>query len=325
VRRHRHRVIEHGLGALELAGRLVGLGQPVVGVDEFLVAVDQLLEDGLGLGVALAHEQGLGQAQARPRDRLRIVQLLVDRLGLGRFAQEHVQLGAQAHEVDAVARIVLGALDAAGDRFALVARFHQLVHRHEHIALFQRARDTLEQAVGREWLEDVVGRGQFGGRDHLAVIAFGRDHEEHGRERNEVVVAQVFEQLLAILAAVEVVFAQNQVERLQAKVLDGVVGAAGVVDLGQAAQVEHIMNTGPHAGMGLNNQGREPVEFIHLIIPVLPVVELTLLHTTLACNYLNSILRQEIKSLHSSPLLLLQRALLLVRRRRRRFVLDDIE
>ena len=43
-------------------------------------------------------------------------------------------------------------------------------------------------------------------------------------------VAQVFQQLLAVLAAFEVVLAQHHVEGLQAEVLDRVVGTAGVVD-----------------------------------------------------------------------------------------------
>ena len=81
----------------------------------------------------------LASPSLRPGDRLGLDQLLVDRLGLGRLAQEHVQLGAQAQEIDRVARVRAGAVDAGVDRLALVALFHQLVDRHERVALVQRA------------------------------------------------------------------------------------------------------------------------------------------------------------------------------------------
>jgi hypothetical protein len=207
----------------------------------------------------LAQEQGLGQAQARPGDRLGLDQGPVDRFGLLRLAQEHVQLGAQAHEVDRVARMLFLTFEAGIDGLALVARLHQLVHRHEHVALVQRARDALEQAVGRERLQDVVGGRELGGADHLAIVAFGRDHEEHGRQRHQLVVAHVLEQLLAVLAAFQRVFAQDQVVLLQPKVLDRLVGTARVVDLAQAAHCQHVMDRRPHPGMRLDDQGVQPI------------------------------------------------------------------
>jgi hypothetical protein len=66
---------QHRLRLVQRAHRLVGARQPVVGVDEVLVGVDQLLEQLLGLVETLAQEQGLGQAQARPGDRLGVDQL----------------------------------------------------------------------------------------------------------------------------------------------------------------------------------------------------------------------------------------------------------
>ena len=78
-------------------------------------------------------------------------------------------------------------------------------------------------------------------------------------------VAQVFEQLLAVLAPFEVVFAQDQVERFQAEVLDRVAGASGVVDFLQSTQREHIGDGGAHAGVRLDDQCGESVKFIHFL------------------------------------------------------------
>ena len=259
VRRHRHRLGQHRLRFVELADGGVGLGQPVVGIDEFLVAVDQILEHALGLGKPFAHEQRLGQPQPGPGDRLGLDQLLVDRLGFGRFAEEHVQLGAQAQKIDGVTGIGLHPFDTGGDRLALVTGFHQLIDRHEGVAALQRAGDPLEQAVGGERLEDVIGGRQFGRADHLAVSALGGHHEEHGRQADQLVVAQVLEQLLAVLPAFEVVFAQHQVEAFQGQVAYRVVGVAGMVDLGQSAQGQHAVDARAHAGMRLDNQRGESV------------------------------------------------------------------
>jgi len=187
----------------------------------------------------------------------------IDRLGQLGLPQEHVQLGAQAQEVDGVARVQALALDAGGECLHLVAGLHQRVHGQEGIALVERTPDALEQAVGGERLEDIVGRGELGRADHLAVVAFCCDHEEHRGQAHQLVVAQVFQQLLAILAAFEIVLAQDEVELAQTEVLDRLVGRAGVLDPGQAAQREHAVDAGAHSCMGLDDQGRQAFQFVH--------------------------------------------------------------
>jgi hypothetical protein len=237
----------------------MGARQPVVGVDEIVVGLDQLGQQLARFLILFAQVEGLGQAQPRPGDCLALRQLPVDRFGQARFAEEQVQFRAQAQEIDRVARVRGLALDAGFDRLVLGARFHQAVDGQEYVALVERARDAFEQAVGGEGFQDVVGRRQLGGADHLAVVALGGDHEKHRGQRNQLVVAQVLEQLLAILAAFEVVFAQHQVETLDAQLLDGLVGAAGVVDAGQAAHRQHAVDVRAHARMGLDEQGTEAV------------------------------------------------------------------
>ena len=263
MRRHADGIKQHRLRLVQCADRFVGARQPVIGIDEVFIRVDQVFQDVPGFLVAFAQEQGLGQSQPGPGDRLGLDQPAVERLGLLRLAQEHVQLGAQAHEVDQVARVLRFARQAGVDRFALAARLHQAVHRHEHIAFIQGARDTLQQAVGGKGFQDVVGGPEFGGADDLAVVALGGDHEEHGRQRHQLVVADVFQQLLAVLAAFERVFAQDQVVGLGAEVLDRLVGTARMVDLAQAAQGEHVVDGRTHSGMRLDDQRAEAVKFIH--------------------------------------------------------------
>ena len=272
VRRHRHGLRQHGLGRVERTDRLVRARQPVVGVDEILVGVDELFQHVARFVVALAQEQRLGQAQARPGDGLRLDQLAVDRLRFRRLAEEHVQLGAQAQEVDDVARMAGLAGDAGVDRLALVARFHQFVHGQQRIAPFQAARDAFEQAVGRERFQDVVGGAQLGGADDLAVVAFGRNHEEHRRQRHQFVVAHVLEQLLAVLSALQRVLAQDQVVVFEVEMLDGLVRPADVVDLAQAAQVQHVVDRRAHARMRFDDQCAQAFKFVHIPGSVVPAL-----------------------------------------------------
>jgi hypothetical protein len=112
----------------------------------------------------------------------------------------------------------------------------QLVHRQELGAPFERAADALRQHVHREGLEDVVGRQQFGRADHLAVHAFRGQHDKNGPRADDLMVAQVFQQLLAVLAGAvgagaEVVLAQDHVVGAGGQGADGRGGADRVIDL----------------------------------------------------------------------------------------------
>lgn len=76
---------------------------------------------------------------------------------------------------------------------------------------FSSARDPVEQHVGGEGLQDVVGGREFGGANDFFVCGFGGDDDEHRPQGNELVVAQIFQQLLPILPLPELVFAQDEV------------------------------------------------------------------------------------------------------------------
>ncbi len=72
-------------------------------------------------------------------------------------------------------------------------------------------------------------------------------------------VAQVFQQLLAILAVratTKIVFAQDDVERFLHQQADGRAGIDGIFHLGDGRLVQHIVQIAPHAGVRVDDQDR---------------------------------------------------------------------
>jgi hypothetical protein len=115
--------------------------------------------------------------------------------------------------------------------------------------LSRAALDAVVQGVGGEGLEDVVVGGQLGSADDALVLALAGDHDEQRRQRDDGVVAQVFEQVLAVLAVADVVFAEDQVVAGVAQLAHRHAGRDGELDFGDAAHVEHVAELRPHAGL----------------------------------------------------------------------------
>jgi hypothetical protein len=134
--------------------------------------------------------------------------------------------------------------------------------------LAQARIDAGADQLHREWLEDVVGRRELGGADDLVAVGLGREHDEDRRWRDQAVVAQVFEQLLAILAfagaAGQVVFAQEDVVGALLQLADGRVGIDRVLDPGDAHRRQHILQAGAHAGIGIDHQHCQVRVLLHV-------------------------------------------------------------
>jgi hypothetical protein len=139
------------------------------------------------------------------------------------------------------------------------------VHRKQGAAAVDGARDALRQHVHREGFEDVIGGRQFGGADHLAVHTLGGEHDEDGGSLDQLMVAQVLQQLLSILPllAAQVVFAQDQVECLFLEVADGRAGRHAVFDARNAQLRQHIVQAGAHMLVGIDDQDRQGAIFLH--------------------------------------------------------------
>lgn len=125
-----------------------------------------------------------------------------------------MQFRAQAHEVGGIARVESFAADAGTERFAQLPLRHHLIDRIEHGTLAECPVETLEQHVGGERLQDVIGRRQFGSTHDLVDHPLGSHDEVDGCCTDQLVMTQIFQQLLAILTVAEVVFADDDVNRL---------------------------------------------------------------------------------------------------------------
>jgi hypothetical protein len=237
--------------------------QPVVGIEEAAVLAQQFFQHLARFIKAAAQVQGLGLSQARPVHLAAVPQLGINRLRQFRLSGLDMHLGPQAAKVQGEARLRCLALLARFDCCTQVAHVDQLVHRQQGIAAVEGAPDALQHGIGCERLEDVIVGHQFGGADHLAELAFAGDHEEHGGGIDQAVVAQVFQHLLPVLPAFQGVFAQDQVVGPGFQRADRLIGTGGIVNAHQAAQAQHIVQAGAHAGIGLDDQRCQALQFIH--------------------------------------------------------------
>ena len=174
-----------------------------------------------------------------------------------------MELGPQAQEVELPLGVLFFRFRAIGDRVGHVAQLDQLVSRHEGFALDEGPLNAVVQGVGGEGLQDVVVGGQLGSADDTLVLAFAGDHDEQGRQGNDRVVAQVFEEVLAVLTVADVVFAEDQVVAGVTQLAHGDPGGDGKLDFGDAGHVEHVAELGPHAGVGFDDEGGDGAEFDH--------------------------------------------------------------
>jgi hypothetical protein len=79
---------------------------------------------------------------------------------------------------------------------------------------------------------------------------------------NDGVVTQVLEEVLAVLAVADVVFAEDQVVAVVAQLADRDPGGHGELDLADAARVEHVAKLRPHGRIGFDDEGGDGAEII---------------------------------------------------------------
>ena len=72
----------------------------------------------------------------------------------------------------------------------------------EEAFLVQRSGEPRLQLLGGEGLDQIIVGRQLGDGNDVAVGTFGGDQHEHRRQRDEVLFAQLFQQLLAVLGVV---------------------------------------------------------------------------------------------------------------------------
>ena len=189
--------------------------------------------------------------------------MLVQDFRFRSLTEHDVQLSTQTHEVNRIARIVtltmMAGLYSLRDRTV----FHMREHFHEGFTFLQRLQHTVQQGVGSKWLQQVIGWCQLGSTDDFGIRALSGDHDENRRQRRQLVMAHIFQQLLTILSDAEVVFAQNQIKHF---ILDGTHGSScrqRVFNFVDTTQIQHVMQAHAHALMRFYQQCADITEFTH--------------------------------------------------------------
>ena len=132
-----------------------------------------------------------------------------------------MKLRLQTHQVSQVLRVLIARKAAIIDCTDRVAQPCQLPRREEGVAFLQGAQQPHTQRFSVQGLENVIVGRELTGTHHALVIAFASDHDEHGVERDDALGVEVFQQMLAVLAVAQVVFAQHQIEALLAQATHG--------------------------------------------------------------------------------------------------------
>ena len=123
---------------------------------------------------------------------------------------------------------LLGFQDAQGVGKFLFALFP--VVGLEELLLGHDAIQAQEQLVRGKRLDDVVVRHQFDRRHHLLVGLFAGHHHENGFVGEQVEAAQFFQKLLSRAPFAQHVVAQDDVRRVVADAVDGVLVIGGKFD-----------------------------------------------------------------------------------------------
>ncbi len=127
-------------------------------------------------------------------------------------------------------RLLLDDAVAGDDGFLQGAALNLLVDLAQHMFFVDGPDQPGLQLLGGKRLDQVVVRRQFGQRHDIGVAALAGDDHVHRRQRDEVGVAQFFQQLLAVAAIVEDKIGEHDVEAVGLDLAD---------DLGRVARAMH--------------------------------------------------------------------------------------
>ena len=187
-------------------------GDEIVGREVFRKILDQGDAQGFCFGELAEPAQGDGQAHARPGHGGAGQNLLVDDLRFIVPPERVEDLTLEAQGVEVEGRILGKQRFARREGIAVGAFVEVTEDAGEEAFLVQRSGEPRLQLLGGEGLDQVIVGRQLGDGNDVAVGTFGGDQHEHRRQRDEVLFAQLFQQLLAVASVVEVVVGEDEVE-----------------------------------------------------------------------------------------------------------------
>jgi len=180
-----------------------------------------------------------GHAHAGPGQVLLFQHLAVGGLRLDITAQAVEQVGLQVAGVVLVLGVLLDDVVAGGDGVLVAAALDVAVGLVEDELLVQGPGQALLQLLAGEGLDQVVVRRQLGHRHHVLVGPLPGHHHEQGGQGNEALVAQLFQQLLAVAAVLQLVVGEDDVVAAALHQAQHLGGRADPLDAGDADGGQH--------------------------------------------------------------------------------------
>ena len=228
----------------------------VVGIGVAGVFADQALQGAGGLVELPGLQQRAGYAQLGPGQGLGVHHGLVQGLRLGAAAYAQQQLGPHARGIEPEHTFALKAIQAQLGGFFKALVFdgaEDLLQGHLADAGGHQPVPQLGGFVGLEHVAIQRRLGRFG---HLGVGGLTGDHDEDRGKRQQLVAAQVVQQVLARgVVAREVLLAQHKIKRLEFELPTRIHGACCLGHRGHTkiAQLRHQNRA--RGGVAVHNQG----------------------------------------------------------------------
>ncbi len=208
------------LGLFQPSLRLMHRGQEIIGGQEIGRFLRHLLRQLLGLVECPAVTQCHGQAHPGPGHHPPLEHPSEHRFRLGCATQLMQQLALEAQRIVHVGRLLLDHPVAGGNRLVQGAPLDLLVDMAQHMLLVDHPDQAALQLLGGKRLDQVVVRRQLGQRHDVGVAAFAGDDHVHRGERDQVGMAQLFQQLLAVAPIIKHEIGQDDVETVALDLAD---------------------------------------------------------------------------------------------------------
>ena len=199
------------LGFLGQAGFFLEAGEKVVGGQIFGEVLHQILNQGQGFPQLTLTVEGHRQPHAGPGQILVRQKLAVGAFRLRVAAQGIEQFAAQALGFLLEGGELLRNVVAGFQGLVEAGLFHVLVGPEKDVFFEQGPPQALLQLIPGEGLDQVIVRDQLGHGHHIFVAPLGGNDHEDGGEGNELLVAQFFQELLAVPAVVQQIIGKNDV------------------------------------------------------------------------------------------------------------------
>ena len=144
------------------------------------------------------------------------------------------EFALETQGVIGVGRLLLNHPVTGSNRFEQRTALDLFVNLAQNVFFESRLDQPDFQLLGGERLDQIIVRGQFSHRHDVGVATLAGDDQINGGQRNQVGVAQFFQQLLAVTPVIQHKVGENNVETIALDLTDHLSGISRPMHGGNA-------------------------------------------------------------------------------------------